>query len=123
MAGFGAGWGLKPSKAADELEAQNRQLDIMGDQLADIASSAGRPVVIDAELRATLAEVPVQCVESSGGDPFSPPCAWATCLQYGQSSARRPECREIEAVMIGFLEDSDPGPGCPECPPCETVEP
>ena len=32
---------------------------------------------------------------------MSPACAWATCIQYGQSSAQRPECREVESAMVG----------------------
>ena len=107
-AGFGAGWGLKPDDAHQALEAQAQTLaDLSAGQQA-LVEASGRPVVIDAELRSTLAEVPVQCREDAGGDPMSVPCQWATCLQYGQSSAQRPECREIEKAMVVFLSAEEP---------------
>jgi hypothetical protein len=99
-AGFGAGWGLKPDSTADALEAQAVALaDLQAGQVQLVEASA-RPVVLDAELRSELAQVPVQCRKDAGGDPRSPECAWATCLQFGQSSAQRPECRAVEALML-----------------------
>jgi hypothetical protein len=68
-----------------------------------ILAEAGKPVVIDAALRSTLAEVPVQCRTDAGGSPTSVECQWATCLQYGQSSAQRPECRAVETLMVDAL--------------------
>ena len=107
-AGFGAGWGLKPDTAAEALEAQSVALSELQEGQRALAEAAGRPVVIDAELRSTLAEVPVQCREDAGGDPMSVVCQWATCLQYGQSAAQRPECREVEQAMVASLtEESD----------------
>ena len=109
-AGFGAGWGLKPDDAHQALEAQAQTLaDLSAGQQA-LVEASGRPVVIDAELRSTLAEVPVQCLEDAGGDPMSVQCVWSTCLQYGQSSAQRPECREVEKLMVSILTES----ACPE---------
>ena len=93
---------------ADALAEQTAAIEAQGDALAAVAESAGRPVVIDAELRAELARVPVQCIRDMGGDPMAPACAWATCLQYGQSSAQRPECRAVEAAMVAALN------GCPD---------
>ena len=110
-AGFGAGCGLKPDQTQKALEAQAQTLEALSDGQREIVEAASAPVVIDAELRATLAEVPVQCIVADGGDPFSPACAWATCLQYGQSSAQRPECREIEAAMLEALRASDVSKG------------
>lgn len=99
-AGFGAGWGLKPDDTAKALEAQAVALaDLQAGQVQLVEASA-RPVVLDAELRSELAQVPVQCRKDAGGDPRSPECAWATCLQFGQSSAQRPECRAVEALML-----------------------
>lgn len=101
--GFGAGWGLKPDGAAKALEAQAETLEALQAGQSQLVEASSRPVVIDAELRSTLAEVPVQCRRDAGGDPASVACQWATCLQFGQSSANRPECRAVEAVMVDAL--------------------
>ena len=71
---------------------------------------ATRPIVIDAEIRDDLAQVPIQCRKESGGDPMSPLCAWATCLQYGQSTAQRPECEDVRDAMLEVFVP----PACPE---------
>lgn len=107
--GFIAGRASAPDdveQVAGLIDAQSVQIDVIGDQLADIATAAGRPIVIDAEIRDKLADVPAQC--RTGGDPLGLACAWATCLQHGASSAQRPECRAIEAAYIASVE------GCPE---------
>lgn len=120
-AGFGAGWAVRAGKddaTAEALAEQTRTLEAQGAALAavaagqaQIAEAAGRPVVLDAELRATLAQTPVQCRADAGGDARSAACAWATCLQYGQSSAQRPECRAVEAAMLRALEAPGAAPG------------
>ena len=103
-AGFGAGWAVKPGADTEEiLHAQSQSLDAVLDGQTELLTELHRPVVIDAELRSQLADVPVQCRTDAGGDPMSVPCQWATCLQYGQSSAQRPECREVEALMVQSL--------------------
>ena len=85
-AGFGAGWGLRGDGSAKALEAQAASLQTVVDgqaalvkQQAAVAEAMARPIVIDAELRAQLAEVPVQCIKSMGGDPQSSDCFAATC--------------------------------------------
>lgn len=103
-AGFGAGWGLKPDGAAKALEAQAVVLAELQEGQVQLVEASARPVVLDAELRSELAQVPVQCRKDAGGDPRSAECAWATCLQYGQSSAQRPECRAVEALMVEQLQ-------------------
>lgn len=103
-AGFGAGWGLKPDDATKALEAQAGAIEALQEGQAEILAEASKPVVIDAELRSTLAEVPVQCRRDAGGDPLGVACQWATCLQYGQSSAQRPECRAVEALMVDEIK-------------------
>lgn len=103
-AGFGAGWGLKPDASVKALEAQVGAIEALQEGQAEILAEINQPVVIDAELKATLAEVPVQCRKDMGGDPTSVQCQWATCLQFGQSSAQRPECRAVEALMIERLQ-------------------
>lgn len=108
--GFLAGRATAPDPA-EALAEHTRAIEAQGATLAQVAEAAGRPVVIDAELRATLAEVPAQCRRDMGGDPLSPACQWATCLQFGQSAAQRPECRAVEALMVEALG------GCPEPEP------
>lgn len=108
--GFVAGRATAPADPSEALAEQTAAIQAQGDALAAVAEAAGRPVVIDAELRATLAQVPVQCLRDMGGDPMTPACAWATCLQYGQSAAQRPECRAVEAAMVDALN------GCPDAP-------
>ena len=108
--GFGAGWGLKPDPSVKALEAQGQTLEKLQQGQAELVEVSSRPVVIDAALRSTLAEVPVQCRTEAGGSPTSVECQWATCLQFGQSSAQRPECRAVEALMVKVLE----GNACPK---------
>ena len=103
-AGFGAGWGLKPDASVKALEAQTEAIEALQEGQAKMLDQVSKPVVIDAELRSTLANVPVQCRKDAGGDPNSVQCLWATCLQFGQSSAQRPECRQVEQLMIDTLK-------------------
>jgi len=102
--GFGAGWGLKPDASVKALEAQTEAIEALQTGQAQMLEQASKPIVIDAELKATLAEVPVQCRKDMGGEPMSVQCQWATCLQFGQSSAQRPECRQVEQMMIDELK-------------------
>ena len=110
-AGFGAGWGLKPDASVKALEAQAQSIDAILDGQTEILIEASKPIVIDAELRSELAEVPVQCRIKAGGDPSSVQCQWATCLQFGQSSANRPECSDIRDLLVDSLREQ---PACGE---------
>jgi hypothetical protein len=107
-AGFGAGWGLKPDASVKALEAQTEAIEALQEGQSKMLENASKPIVIDAELKATLAEVPVQCRKDMGGDPTSVQCQWATCLQFGQSSAQRPECRAVETLMVDTLKAQAP---------------
>jgi hypothetical protein len=98
--GFVAGRATAPGDA-EELAEVRGLVEAQGATLAELAEAASRPVVIDAEIRETLAETPPQC--RSGQDPAGLACAWATCLQYGQSSAQRPECRAVEAAYLSSM--------------------
>ena len=102
-AGFGAGWGLKPNDAEKALQAQAQSIDAILDGQTEILTAATKPVVIDAEIKATLAEIPVQCRKDMGGDPMSVQCQWASCLQYGQSAAQRPECSAVRDLLVDTL--------------------
>ena len=110
-AGFGAGWGLKPDASVKALEVQAQSIDALLDGQTEILTEAQKPVIIDAELRSELAEVPVQCRIKAGGDPSSVQCQWATCLQFGQSSANRPECNDIKELLVESLKEQ---PACEE---------
>jgi hypothetical protein len=103
-AGFGAGWGLKPDASVKALQAQTEAIQALQVGQTAILAEASKPVVLDAELRSTLANVPVQCRTDAGGDPSGVQCQWATCLQFGQSSAQRPECRVVEELMVSTLK-------------------
>ena len=102
--GFGAGWGLRGNDASDVIEQQTLLIGEIQDGQRALIEAAGKPVVIDAELRATLAEIPVQCLKEYGGDPNSIQCQWSTCLQYGQSSAQRPECSDIRDLLVSVIK-------------------
>lgn len=106
-AGFGAGWGLKPDGTAKALEAQAETIEALQEGQAAILAEASKPVVIDAELRSTLAEVPVQCRADAGGDPTSIFCTWASCNAYSQSAANRPECSEITKAIVAHHRAED----------------
>jgi hypothetical protein len=108
-AGIGTGVGISGAAhskaAARAIEAQADNITALQEGQAEILENATKPIVLDAELKSQLAEVPVQCRSEAGGDPTSVECQWATCLQYGQSSAQRPECREVEKLMIEMLQE------------------
>ena len=88
--------GIERATAADPRDLPKQQ--------AAVAEAMARPIVIDAELRAQLAEVPVQCIKSMGGDPQSSDCFAATCWQFGQTGAQRPECGEAVKTHLDLLK-------------------
>ena len=97
--GFIAGRATAPDnveQVAGLVEAQSTQIDILGDRMGEIQAQAGRPVVIDAEIRDKLADVPPACIKS----PLSISCQLQACWQYGQSAAQRPECSKIQDAYI-----------------------
>ena len=101
LVGIGAGWGLKPvPDTADALAEQARAIEAIQTGQTKLASSLTRPIVIDAEIRSQLAEVPVQCLKGAGGDPLGVQCQWSTCIQHGSSSAQRPDCRAISELLV-----------------------
>jgi hypothetical protein len=108
--GAGVGTGVSVSGAAHSkaaaraIEAQADNIEALQEGQAVLLENATKPIVIDAEIRSTLADVPVQCRTDAGGDPTSVECQWATCLQYGQSSAQRPECSKVTELMIEKLD-------------------
>jgi len=111
LGGIATGRATVDDQAVPLVEAQTAQLDTLTDGMADLVGRTQEPITLDAETRAALAQTPPQCVTVLGGNPLSLACAWATCLQYGQSSAQRPECRAVEAAYLADL------PACVEVAP------
>lgn len=103
-AGFGLGWGLKKDSGPDLLKAQAESIDTILDQQTEIITKLNEPVVIDAEIRATLAKTPPACVPSLGGDPSGPACLMVTCWSYGQTAAQRPECHDLQEQVMEILQ-------------------
>lgn len=102
-AGFGTGWALRGERTSKVVEAQTELIAQVQENQAVLLESAQKPVVLDAELKLQLANTPVQCLASEGGDPKSVVCQWATCVQHGTSSAQRPECSDITDLMVEVL--------------------
>ena len=98
--GIATGVALNRDKTHKILEEQTQLIGTIQDGQRTLVEGAGKPVVIDAEVRATLAEVPPACIASLGGDPLSPQCMLQACWQYGQSAAQRPDCDAVEALVI-----------------------
>lgn len=109
IGGGAVGWAVKPDQAAKVLEQQAAAIEAMQAGQVQLLEQAAAPVVIDAELRSQLADVPVQCLQELGGHPLGVQCQWATCLQYGQSAAQRPECSQVRDLLVRLLEQE----GCP----------
>jgi hypothetical protein len=107
--GFIAGRATAPDDVehvAGLVAAQSTQIDILGDRMVEIQGAALRPVVIDAEIRDTLAQVPPQCRGDAQVDGLA--CAWATCVQHGASSANRPECGPIRDAYLASMACPEP---------------
>ena len=101
ISGAGAGLAVRPrDKSHKVLEAQAQSLDALLDGQTEILTEAQKPVVLDANLKATLAETPPACIRELGGDPLSPQCLLMACWSYGQSSAQRPDCDAVEALVV-----------------------
>ena len=110
LLGGGAGGymiGTRPGRAveaqAELVASQAAQLEALQTGQVQLLEQATQPVVLDAELRAELAQTPPACVEALGGDPLSAQCLLMACWQYGQSSAQRPDCDSVEALTVSLL--------------------
>lgn len=111
-AGFGAGWGLKPSAAREALEANRETVAELtrGNQalLKEVQRVALEEAERETKLADKLTDMPPQCVEELGGDPMSPQCAWAWCVRDGESNAQRCQEAGLQAVLVKRWE------GCPD---------
>ena len=107
IGGAGTGLAIRPKDETDEvLKAQTQQLDVLLDGQTEILTASQRPVVLDAELKATLAQVPPTCIREMGGEPLSPQCLLTLCWAHGTSSAQRPDCDAVEALVVrGFTPE------------------
>lgn len=101
--GIATGVSLNKQKTHKIIEEQTQMIGAIQDGQRDLLEAASKPVVLDAELRSNLAQVPVQCIEAAGGDALSVHCAWATCAAFGQSSANRPECSKLTELLVRTL--------------------
>lgn len=102
--GFMAGRLSAPNEVeqmSELIETQTSQLDAIAAAQLQTLEAANRPVVIDAEIRDKLADVPPQC--RTGQNPASLSCAWASCLRYSTTDGQRPECRAVEAAYLASM--------------------
>lgn len=103
--GFLAGRATAPGDA-EELAEVRGLVEAQGETLSEVAEVAGRPVVIDAEIRDKLAETPPACI----ADPLGLACQVQACWQYGQSAAQRPECGDIQDAYLARQACPEPEP-------------
>lgn len=101
--GLATGVAVNKQKTERILEEQTQLIGALQDGQRALLESAQRPVVLDAELKASLGAVPVQCLPDYGGSVDSVGCLWAQCAAYGQSSANRPECSAITSALVESL--------------------
>lgn len=100
--GFFAGRATN-KQTVEALEAQAQILEQQSGALVALQESAGKPVIIDAELRSQLAQIPPACLPDLGGDPEGPACLLVTCWAFTQTSAQRPECGDLQDELIAFM--------------------
>ena len=117
LLGGGAGGFVLAGRSSAVLEAQAQIASAQAEQLEALAAGqqalveqVSKPLVLDAELRSTLAKTPPACVAALGGDALSPQCLLMACWQYGQSAAQRPDCDAVEALAVSALTPSRVAP-------------
>jgi len=100
VGGGAAGWAIGRDRTGEVIEAQTELIGEIQDGQRALVEAAGRPVVIDAEVRASLSKVPPACITKLGGDPMSAQCALLQCWAMGNTTAQRPSCQDVEAAAI-----------------------
>ena len=104
LAGFGAGWGLKPDASVASIEAQTEAIATLNEGNKTLVAEVQRVAVEDAERETLIADkltdVPPQCLIELGGDPMSAECAWAWCVRDGESDAQRCQEQTLQAHLI-----------------------
>ena len=104
LSGGAVGWSLRGERTSKILEAQTELIGEVQTQQNKLLETAQKPIVIDAEVKAALADLPPACIVSAGGDPLSPQCALQSCWRYGQSAAQRPNCDGVEKAALAVYE-------------------
>ena len=100
VGGGAAGFALGRDRTGEVIEAQTELIGEIQDGQRALVEAAGKPVVIDAEVRASLSKVPPACITKLGGDPMSAQCALLQCWAMGNTTAQRPSCSDVEAAAI-----------------------
>jgi hypothetical protein len=100
IAGGFTGWSLRGDGSRKALEAQTETIESLQEGQATLLEVAQQPVVLDASLKATLAETPPTCIREMGGEPLSPQCLLTLCWAHGTSSAQRPSCEAVERLVV-----------------------
>lgn len=114
--GIATGIGLKSDQTAKVVEQQTALIGELQDGQRQLVEAASKPIVLDAELRASLASTPVQCVAELGGDPMSIQCAWATCGAFSQSDAGRLECSQLTRKLVEAFDKPADEPAADPAP-------
>jgi hypothetical protein len=105
----GTATGIAVSRQDDRALAQQTLLIAeLQDGQRQLVEAAGRPVVIDAEVRAALSDVPPACIRALGGDPMAAACSMQLCWSYGQSSAQRPPCDKVMEAALRDFQKGNP---------------
>lgn len=104
VAGFGAGWGLKPDASVDAIEAQTAAIATLSEGNQNLVVEVQRVALEEAQRETHIADkltdVPPQCIAELGGDPMSAVCAWAWCVRDGESNAQRCQEQTLQAYLI-----------------------
>lgn len=104
LAGFGAGWGLKPDASVESIEAQTEAIATLSEGNKTLVAEVQRVAIEEAERETLIADkltdTPPQCISELGGDPMSAECAWAWCVRDGESDAQRCQEQTLQAYLI-----------------------
>ena len=98
---------MKPDASVKAIKAQTESIEALQAGQKEILAEAQKPVLLDAAIRATLIELPPQCVTEMGGDPMSAQCAWAYCVRTGQSNAQRCQDVQFTATVLESIKAHD----------------
>lgn len=105
--GVGVGVAVSRDRTADVVEKQTELIGELQDGQRALVEASSKPLVIDAEVRASLARVPPACVEALGGSPLSPICSLQYCWSMGVQDGQRPDCDAIEALVVASEQDQN----------------
>jgi hypothetical protein len=98
--GMATGVAFNRKSTEKVIAEQTLLIGAIQDGQRQLIEAAGKPVVIDAEVRAQLADIPPACLTDLGGQPRSAECLLLSCYAFGQSSANRPECSQLLKLVM-----------------------